>query len=244
MSCELPPSLDHILSKSAVALFLDFDGTLVEIAPSPDAIDVPSELADNLGALAQRLDGACALVSGRALDDISAHLGGSLPVFAAGSHGADIRDPDGQSVGQVPSGIPPAIERAMKDFAREHSLEFERKPHGAALHYRADPSKMDDAHAFAETLAHSHGWTTQSGKCVVELVEGRSDKGSAVRTLMQDKPFIGARPVFIGDDLTDEKGFEACAEFNGLGILVGSREPTKARYQLPDVASVHRWLGL
>jgi trehalose 6-phosphate phosphatase len=131
----------------------------------------------------------------------------------------------------------------MRDFASAEGLGFEMKPHGAALHYRENPAKGEAAHAFAAELATAHGWATQSGKCVVELVEGQSDKGSAVRAFMQAAPFAGARPFFFGDDLTDEQGFAACAAEGGAGVLVGERPDTVAGYALPDVASVHLWLG-
>jgi len=238
-----PPSLDQFLENDSVALFLDFDGTLVDIAPTHDSIAPLPDLGRRLKGLVDRLNGAVALVSGRSLDDIARHIG-ALPVAGAGSHGADIRDPQGNPIGQAAGELPDTIATAMHDYAAVHGLGYEAKPHGAALHYRSAVPKGPAAHAFAEGLATSHGWTTQSGKCVVEVVAGKADKGSAVRTLMQVSPFAGALPIFIGDDLTDEKGFAACTEAGGAGILVGERENSVARYQLPDVASVHRWLGL
>lgn len=226
-----------------VALFLDFDGTLVELAPTPDTIAPREGLADALTQLARRLDGACALVSGRAVDDIAAHLD-AMPLAAAGSHGADVRDESGVSLGAAPTAIPAVAAQFMERYAHSKGLRYEEKPHGAALHYREDPSLKDAAHDVVETLAARHGLTAQSGKCVVELIAGDADKGSAVRTFMKAPPFAGKRPFFIGDDLTDEAGFAACEAFGGAGILVGSREDTAARYRLPDVASVHSWLEI
>ncbi|QUL38968.1 trehalose-phosphatase [Erythrobacter sp. JK5] len=238
-----PPSLAALTAAGPIALFLDFDGTLVELAPRPDAIEPRPGLAERLARLGDRLDMRCALVSGRALSDIERHIG-PLPIAAAGSHGTDIRDADGNTQGEVPSGLPPVIERELREFATEHDLDYEAKPHGGALHYRSNPACGDVARQFAETLALAHGWTAQHGKCVVELIANGANKGAAVFALMETAAFAGSRPFFIGDDLTDEAGFLACADLGGAGILVGDREPTRARYHLPDVASVHAWLDL
>lgn len=224
-------------------MFLDFDGTLVELAPGPDAIEPLPDLSDRLAALATRLDGRCALVSGRAIGDIESHIG-PVPMAAAGSHGLDIRTAAGEPIGEAPGGLPPVIERELRAFATENDLDYEAKPHGGALHYRSNLTRGSDAIRFAETLALSHGWSAQRGKCVVELVPSEANKGSAVFALMQTAAFQGARPLFIGDDLTDEAGFVACADLGGAGILVGDRQPSRARFQLPDVSSVHEWLDL
>jgi trehalose 6-phosphate phosphatase len=132
----------------------------------------------------------------------------------------------------------------MRDFAAREDLVFEAKTHGAALHYRQNTSKGPLARAFVERLADELGWNVQNGKAVSELIAGRSDKGDAVRAFMQKSPFAGARPVFIGDDLTDEHGISACMEQGGCGIMVGDRKVAGAQFRLPDVASVHRWLDL
>ena len=97
---------------------------------------------------------------------------------------------------------------------------------------------------FARELADRFEWHVQTGKCVVELVEGRADKGSAVRALMQTAPFEGARPIFLGDDTTDEAGFAACEALGGFGVAVGERESEAARYALENVEAVYRWLNL
>lgn len=239
-----PPPLERMIGAERIALFLDFDGTLVEIASEPDGIIVPPTLAEGLSNLAERLHGACAIVSGRALDDLSGHLGTNMTVARAGSHGADIRDAAGQWLRPAPAPMPNEVVTAMREHAAAEGLVFEAKPHGAALHYRSDPAKGPSAHAFAESLAREHGYATQSGKAVVELVNGGGDKGSAVRIFMSAPPFEGALPFFIGDDLTDEKGFAVCAELGGAGVIVGERSETLAHYALADVACVHEWLGL
>jgi len=238
-----PPSLASLVEEGPVSLFLDFDGTLVDLAPGPDAIRPRANLVQLLARLNQRLEQRCALVSGRALSDIESHIG-ALPMAGAGSHGADVRALDGAPLGREPGRFPEAIERTMREYASANGVDYEAKPHGGALHYRSAPEKGKRTEAFAQDLALKHGWKAQSGKCVVEIVKGDSDKGTAVRALMEGHPFKGSRPYFLGDDLTDEAGFSVCEDMGGAGILIGSRRNTNAEFQLPDVASVHAWLGL
>ncbi len=239
----VPPPLRELCEEGPVALFLDFDGTLVDLAPTPDAIEPLADLAARLQALSERLDGRCAIVSGRAIADIEAHIG-PLSVARAGSHGADVYAADRSSIGPPPCEFPEAIETAMRAFAEEHGIDYEKKPHGGALHYRSKPELGDYVGTQARVFAAVHGWKAQEGKCVVELVKGDTDKGSAVRAFMDTQPFKGAHPVFIGDDLTDEEGFAACKLLGGDGILVGDRDDTCAAYRLPNVASVHHWIEL
>jgi trehalose 6-phosphate phosphatase len=238
-----PPPLEELLSTGRPALFLDFDGTLVELAPTPDSIRPLADMSQRLLTLAERLEHRLALVSGRALADIEKHIG-PLPIAGAGSHGADIRAANGDALSPPPGEFPEAIEREMRAFAHKHGIDYEAKPHGGALHYRARPEMEAVVQVFGRTLADDHGWKAQGGKCVVEIVKGDADKASAVHTFMRLSPFAGAQPIFIGDDLTDEAGFAACRQLGSHGILVGERAQTAAGYRLPDVASVHAWLGL
>jgi trehalose 6-phosphate phosphatase len=232
-----------LLTGGAVALFLDFDGTLVELASGPEAIEPDGDLGERLTGLCKRMEGRCAIVSGRALSDIERHIG-VLGMAAAGSHGSDIRSANGEHIGTRPAGIPHQIDKKLRAFASANDLDYEAKPHGGALHYRRSPEQGPVAHAFAQAMAAEHSWIAQSGKSVVELVANGANKGAAVRAFMKTAPFAGSRPVFIGDDLTDEAGFTAAKEFGGFGILVGVREATAARCQLSGVAAVHEWLEL
>lgn len=237
-----PPPLPDILARGRAALFLDFDGTLVTIADGPDAIAVPDGLAAGLQSLARRLGGALALVTGRSIDNLHQFLG-PLPLHIAGSHGGHVVD----AAGEVLSGgkpLPDQAIKAMGAFAADLGLLFERKAHGAALHYRSEPQLKGAAHDFAAGLAQQHGLTIKSGKCVIELVWPGADKGGAVELLAARAPFAGAVPVFIGDDVTDEDGFAACQGLGGFGIAVGERPSTNARYSLQSVKDVHAWLEL
>src|SRR5690606_20050930 len=118
--------------------FLDFDGTLVGIAETPDAILVPGDLAARLGALGQRLDGRLALVSGRAAGDLEQHLG-AMAFARAGSHGMARYGADGALRGDEPASIPPEVNDALREFAAREGIMFEAKPHGGALHFRMRP---------------------------------------------------------------------------------------------------------
>lgn len=237
-----PPALPGLLTQGPVALFLDFDGTLVDIADGPDAIAVSARLGERLERLAARLNGALAIVSGRGIDSIHRHLGPAA-LHIAGSHGADVRAPSGAALrGAEP--LPASVTERLGAFAAETGLLHERKAHGAALHYRARPDLESRAREFAEGLAAAHGLATKPGKCVVELVRPGADKGGAVDLLAAQPAFAGAQPVFIGDDVTDEDGFAACQKRGGFGIAVGERTSFAASYALETVKDVHKWLEL
>ena len=224
------------------ALFLDFDGTLVELAESPAAISVPSGLKPLLGRLAERLGGRVAIVSGRSITDIEAHLDCSA-VAVSGSHGLELRLRNGA---ELPLATPAGLDEArlaVDAFAETaDGLLVEHKPLGVALHFRRAPDEAERSSAFMEELAARSGLKIQKGKMVVELRPGGADKGDAVRAFMAEPEFVGARPVFVGDDVTDEHAFEAVAAMGGAGILVGPPRPSAARYRLDDVAAVAAWL--
>ncbi len=238
-----PPALGELLADGPVALFIDFDGTLIDIAPAPDAIDVPDGLGADLALLSQRLDGRLALVSGRAISDLERHIG-PLALACAGSHGAAVRDRDGAWIGDEPSALELAILNEVTAFAEATGAMYEAKLHGAALHSRAAPHLEEHCGLFLDALAERHGLRVKRGKFVAELVRSGADKGAAVRAFMASEPFAGARPAFIGDDVTDEDGFAAAAEQGGLAITVGPRHSRLASFGLADPAAVRDWLGL
>ncbi|WP_432200835.1 trehalose-phosphatase [Erythrobacter sp. W53] len=239
-----PPSLAELDVHGPCAVFIDFDGTLVEIAETPDSICIKQGLVDDLSKLAEKFNGRMALVSGRSVEDLSKHLGSGLTIAQAGSHGADKRLADGAVLGDIPQPLPQEVIGALTSFAGRNELRYEAKTHGGALHYRENPAAENAAQLFAEAVAHDHGLSLKRGKSVVELVRPGADKGSAVEAFMQIKPFAGSTPIFIGDDVTDEDGFAACETLGGFGVLVGELRETKARYRLASVSRVHQWLGL
>jgi trehalose 6-phosphate phosphatase len=234
-----PPPPDLI---EGAALFLDFDGTLVELAEAPDAIRVPGELHLLLHDLADRLQGRLAIVSGRSLADLDRHLPGQA-IAMAGSHGIEVRLADGT---HLPLAVPEGIDHAQAEIcafakARE-GLLVEEKPASIALHYRRAPALEEEVKRFLAGVARRTGLSHLEGKMVGELRPAGADKGDAVRAFMAEPVFAGARPVFVGDDLTDEDAFEAAAALGGAGVLVGPPRPTAARYRLDGIAAVADWL--
>jgi len=132
----------------------------------------------------------------------------------------------------------------VRAFAASAGATFEAKQHGAALHSRAAPHLEQRCSLFMKELAARHGLAVKRGKFVAELVRPGADKGAAVQAFMAAEPFAGARPVFVGDDVTDEDGFAAATEAGGIAVAVGPRDSACASYGLADPAAVHQWLGL
>lgn len=238
-----PPPFEELLAQAPLALFLDFDGTLIDLAKTPATITVPVRLAEGLAALSARLAGRLVLVSGRSIEDLERHCG-PLAVECAGSHGAERRRADGRALGPPPESLPEPVLGEIDRFARENAVAYEAKPHGAALHSRAAPEMEEHCALFMAELAAAHGLVVKRGKRVAELVRPGSDKGAAVRAFMGGEPFVGGLPVFVGDDVTDEDGFAAAADLGGFGIAVGARPSRAARYGLTDPAAVQQWLAL
>jgi trehalose 6-phosphate phosphatase len=239
----LPLSLPPPDLLDGAALFLDFDGTLVELAETPDSIRVAPELRDLLHRLWRRLDGRLAIVSGRSLADLERHLPLSGIAFS-GSHGLELRLPDGTCLPlSVPIGLEDVHERVRRFAAGRPGLLVEEKPAGIALHYRLAPAESDAADSFMAALAEERGWTLQRGNKVSELRPRGATKGDALRAFMTEPDFAGARPVFVGDDLTDEHAFAAAASLGGAGVLVGPARDTAASYRLESVGAVADWLG-
>lgn len=235
-----PPSASLL---EGAALFLDFDGTLVELAEAPDAIRVAPALAALLRQLARRLDGRLALVSGRSIADLERHLECS-GLAVSGSHGLELRLRDGSHVSLA---LRHDLDEARETIARmaddTPGLLVEDKPFGIALHYRQAPQEEGRVLSLLGELADRTGLSLQQGKMVAELRPPGADKGDAVRAFMTEPDFAGARPIFVGDDLTDEDAFQAAAELGGGGVLVGPPRETSAKWRLDGVAAVSAWLG-
>ncbi len=237
-----PPPLASLLEAGPVALFLDFDGTLVEIASGPDEIEVASSLGLGLESLNKRTGDRVALVTGRSIANLRSFLG-PLKVHLAGSHGGHVVEPGGIALREADP-LPALVHKEIKSFANEQGLLYERKAHGAALHYRARPELAEHAHEFAIELAKANDLEFKNGKFVIEIVRPGTNKGAAVDLLCDRPPFARALPIFIGDDVTDEDGFASCNRLGGFGILVGDRAETAAKYRLRNVVEVHEWLEL
>ena len=232
-----PPALTE-----DAALFLDFDGTLVELAATPDAIAVPAGLVPMLERLRRRLDGRLAIVSGRSLADLERHLPLHGIAFS-GSHGLELQLADGTRLPlSVPIGLDDVRARVEAFAAATPGLLVEDKPVGIALHYRLAPEEGPRADAFIASLAKARGMEVQRGAMVAELRPNGATKGDAIRAFMTEPEFAGARPLFMGDDLTDEHGFAAVTAMGGSGILVGPERQSAASYRLASVGEASRWL--
>lgn len=230
-----------------IALFLDFDGTLVEIAPAPDEVRLDRRVPAALDSLRQTLGGALALVSGRPVSFLDAALD-PYRFDTAALHGAQIRlDGEIRSQAEVPGEMRGAL-RDLVRFANSHvGIIVEDKRISVALHWRLAPQLHDEALELMRAIAVRMGPTVrlQEGKAVAELVPAEASKGSAIAQIMQLSPYAGRLPVFIGDDITDEHGFEAVNALGGLSIRIGAGEtcaklrlesPTALRHLLLDAA--------
>jgi trehalose 6-phosphate phosphatase len=225
-----------------VALFLDFDGTLVELASRPDAVVVEAELPPILHALARRLGGALALVTGRRLADVDALLAPArLP--AAGQHGAELRPRPGEGTRTRTAGGIGIIARSLRErFGHDARLLIEDKGAAVALHYRQAPERAPECVQALRELAQP--WPALevfTGKRVVEARARGADKGEAVRALAAEPPFARRVPVFVGDDRTDEDAFAAAHAAGGWSVKVGDG-PTLARYRCAGVREARAWL--
>jgi trehalose 6-phosphate phosphatase len=226
------------------AFFLDLDGTLLEIADTPEAVDPGEQEIILLGRLRNACEGAVALISGRSLSRID-QLFSPLVLPAAGQHGAERRDAQGKrhrhrfSV----SSLKPAAGGIRSFAARHQGLVFEDKGASVALHYRLAPQLAAAAQRAVREAAEPLGDAVevQGGKMVVELKPAGCDKGKAIESFMQEPPFAGRVPVFLGDDVTDEYGFRVVNRLGGHSVKVGEG-PSAARWRLRDPAAARAWL--
>lgn len=236
---RLPPPPSRL---SRPALFLDMDGVLAPLAATPDAVVPDARRTAVLRRLAARLDGRVAILSGRTIAEID-RIAESASASASGVHGLERRRADG-SLDRADAD--PAVRDAVaafQSFARTRpGVIVEDKAVSAGLHYRQAQGEADAAGALAGRLADETGLTLQPGHLVVELKTPGTDKGTALTAFMAEPPFMGAIPVMLGDDLTDEDGFRAAAALGGFGVLVGPPRDTAARFGLAGVEAVLAWL--
>ena len=226
------------------AFFLDIDGTLLDIAPTPKSVHTLKADCKLVAALYDKAGGALALVSGRSLAMID-ELFAPLRLPAAGQHGVERRDARGRvHRPRVSDDVLGRAADTIRAFAERHAgLVFENKGYSMALHYRLAPHLAGAAHAVVREAARAlgDGVEVQRGKMVAELKPTGHDKGRAIGAFMREKPFAGRVPVFLGDDLTDEHGFRVVQELGGHAVKVGSG-PTVARSRLANPAAARAWL--
>lgn len=232
-----------LISGQRYAFFFDVDGTLAAIQSRPEAVFIPEQVIAQLQHLSACSQGALALVSGRPIEQLDA-LAAPWHGPAAGVHGAERRDANGQMQRiSLPSGVEQALRSELQNaMALWPGTQLEIKGMAFALHYRQAMQHEQDVMRLAEQSVKRYpGLALQPGKCVVEIKPVGIDKGAAIDDFMQQAPFAGRTPVFIGDDLTDEKGFLAVNACKGISVKVGEGS-SQAHYRLHDVDAVYGWL--
>jgi len=226
------------------ALFLDVDGTLLDLQDTPSAVLADAPLRSLLTALQRVLGGAVALVSGRSVADID-RIMAPLQLPAAGQHGLEWRGPDGVLRRHPVPAIPDDVPHALAAFADAHpGTLFEAKGSSWALHYRQRPELGRAAAALVAELgdAAGPGWEVLQGKMMSELRPAGIHKGMGIGRLREVAPFAGRRPVFAGDDWTDEDGFRVVNDAGGISVAVAVDRETEAGCRLGGVAEVRAWL--
>jgi trehalose 6-phosphate phosphatase len=224
------------------ALFIDLDGTLAAIAERPEDVVAEPYRTGLLRLLERALGGRLVIVSGRPIDDIDRILENAV-TSVAGVHGLERRGPSGKFESAEPHPQLDRVRTILESFAKSRpALHLEFKALGVALHYRQAPQAGREVLNVARRLAWATGLKLQEGRMVVELRSPGADKGDAVREFMKLPPFRMGTPIFVGDDITDEDGFAAAQELDGIGVLVGNWRDTKANAQLQGVQDVLAWL--
>ncbi|MGB3389222.1 MAG: trehalose-phosphatase [Pseudaminobacter sp.] len=240
MILQPPPLPGH------AALFLDIDGTLLEHQPHPEGVVADARLLEQLAALEARLEGALAFITGRSVamaDRLFAPL--CLPI--AGLYGLEHRLVAGgkTEAAREPEDVAAVAEALQAEFRDTKGVYFERKGPVLAIHTRAAPEALEAVRTAAELALPDlpAGYRIVAGNAGLEFLPKAALKSAAIHRFMQERPFSGRRPVFIGDDVSDESGFEHINERDGISIRVKPAGPTTARYTLDNVAAVRRWIG-
>jgi trehalose 6-phosphate phosphatase len=224
------------------ALFLDFDGTIAAFAQHPDGAMLDAGIPALLAGLRARLGGAVALVTGRSLAALDARTG--LAGYAgAGLHGLELRFESGQTTSFAnPTGARHIASRLRERFASDPRIVVEDKGAAVALHWRQAPERAEECNAAMSQAVATPEFEILRGHAVVEARPRGTHKGAAIAALVKHGSFTGRRPVFAGDDVTDEDAFRAVALLGGYGVKVGVG-PTAAHYRVADVGEVHDWLA-
>jgi len=243
LSVSEPLERPEPLELDGVALFLDLDGVLAPIAARPEDVVPVAARTQLLKALQAALGGRLAVISGRTIADLDRILDGSV-VALAGVHGLERRGVDGRVWRAEPSKALGEVRSAFASLTQAWpGVRIEEKGLSIGIHYRAEPAALPAVREVVDGLAPTVDLSLQWGNMVAELRTPGPDKGDALAAFMARPPFAGARPVFVGDDLTDEHGFKAAAAAGGYGVLVGPSRPSLARARLEDVEAVHDWLS-
>lgn len=227
------------------AVFLDIDGTLLDFAPTPDAVTMPSGLSATLTKLLEALDGALALVTGRSIADAD-RIFAPLRLPIAGQHGAETRRDRHEHARAPEASALPSLLAPIYVFAAKYpAIRIEDKGLSAAIHYRGAEATRDTLERLLhQALQHSQAdFKLVPGHLVFDLVQRDATKGAAVAWFMRDRPFAGRRPLFIGDAGTDEDGFAAALAQGGHAVRVGVEGESLAPWRLPSPEAARDWLS-
>lgn len=242
--CNQIAEIMNTIDDTATALFLDLDGTLIDIAPTPDGVTVPEGLAQLLDQLTRRLGGALAILTGRPIEDIDRLLAPLAPVVA-GVHGAELRSVPRGEVASRAAPIEAEIVRAVRRVIDEHpGALLETKRASIAVHYRLAPLLASPL-AAALTRILEQGFDhliLARGRQVLEIVPHHISKGAALETIMNLPAFVGRRPIMIGDDISDTSAFEAATRLGGRGLKVAGEQFSRAEADFAGPAEVRVWL--
>jgi trehalose 6-phosphate phosphatase len=228
------------------AILLDIDGTLLDLAPTPREVWVPPRLAETLNRLHDKTSGALALVSGRSLNDIDL-IFAPEQFPAVGGHGAEMRiSIDSEAVATHAPPMDKELKRRLAAIARlSPGILLEDKGYSLALHYRLAPHAEKAIYAAVSLIRAdlpNAPIEVLPGKCVCEIKQSGFDKATGVRELMTHEPFLGRRPIFIGDDVTDESVFAIMPDLGGLAFSVGRRAQGVAGH-FDEPRDVRAWLA-
>ena len=234
---------DIPLAATDCCVFLDVDGTLIELTDTPFDTRASDELKSSLRTVSDRLGGALALVSGRSIDYLDA-LFAPLRLPSAGLHGVERRKASGAMQGACfHDARLDRVRLALADFVQTHpGTLLEDKGRTIAIHYRLAPQFQTQAleHVSAAAAPLGSTYHVQAGNMMLEIKPRDFTKGAAIQGFMQEPPFRGRKPVFVGDDLTDLDGFRVVEALGGISIGVGNR--VQGLYHLADPAAVRAWL--
>ncbi|HEY8565335.1 MAG TPA: trehalose-phosphatase [Beijerinckiaceae bacterium] len=224
----------HLVEGAGWALFVDFDGTLVDIVARPEDVAVDPKLKETLVRLHAQLDGALAIVTGRAVAVVDDFLE-PVRLDVAGLHGVERRVGPRVAIPRTDERIAALAVTLADEYAVIPGIVVENKGRTVALHWRLAPDRAEEAMARmrAAVATLGDGYRLQWGKAVAEILPAGVSKGVAIEEIMALPPYAGRRPIFVGDDLTDEHGFEAVNRLGGVSIRVGEGS-TVAKRRLPD----------
>jgi trehalose 6-phosphate phosphatase len=241
---DSPMTLPSLAAHDDVALFLDFDGTLVEIAEHPDQVKIDDLTRHALSILFDKLNGALAIVTGRQIEVVDIFLA-PLKLPVAGVHGLTRRNAAGRVTATDMAEFVSVAGRRLAPFVQsEAGLLLETKGVSLALHYRARPElEADCLAAFQDAIRDMSDVELKRGKMVIEAKPNIANKGTAVLDFMSEPPFLGRTPCFSGDDVTDEDAFNVVNRLGGLSIKVGEGE-TVAKYRAESTSEFLAWLGV